>query len=254
MRPLILTILCAILLAGCGKTDVQRDAADEQNPRVRKGLEQMHLKNWDGAIDQFEKALEKDPKLARPDLELALIYHQYKDDYVSAIYHYKRYLKKRPDTEKRPLIIDWIRQAKISLAGEIGRSSGDISDELIRLKRENNLLRQQLEAFQGKTAPAPAVANVKTILTEPPPVKAAPAAATPAAEPKKVTTPAKPVEPSAPAVPRTYKVVPGDTLFRIARNVYGDGSQWKKIYEANRDTMQNENDLKAGQIITIPVL
>ncbi|MGE4488538.1 MAG: LysM peptidoglycan-binding domain-containing protein, partial [Kiritimatiellales bacterium] len=144
-------------------------------------------------------------------------------------------------------ILDWIRQAKISLAGEVGRSVGDISEELVRLKRENNLLRQQLEAFQGKAAPAPTVTNVKTILTEPPVVTQKTAAvAQPAPEP------AKPIEKPTPAAPKTYTVRAGDTLSSIARSVYSDTGKWKQIYEANKGTMQSENDLKAGQVLVIP--
>jgi LysM repeat protein len=182
-------------------------------------------------------------------LELALIYHQRKNDYIKAVYHYERYLEKRPAAEKRPLILDWVRQAKISLAGEIGRTSGDISEELVRLKRENNLLKQQLEAFEGKTAPAPTVANVKTIVTEPPVVTQKTIAAV---EPK--PEPTKPVEPVNKKIPKTYTVRSGDTLSQIARTVYGESSQWRKIYEANRDKMESENDLRAGQVINIPNL
>ncbi|MGE4489375.1 MAG: tetratricopeptide repeat protein, partial [Kiritimatiellales bacterium] len=107
MKKILLPILLALLLAACDQTGAQRDAVDEQDPRVRSGLEQVHLQNWDKAIAQFEKALAKNPDLARPDLELALIYHQRKNDYIKAIYHYQRYLEKRPATEKRQLILDW---------------------------------------------------------------------------------------------------------------------------------------------------
>ncbi len=227
-------LLCTFL-AGCGKNGEQRDAADEKNVYVRRGLEQIHLKNWDCAIEQLERAVAKNPKLARPDLELALIYHQQKDDYICAIYHYERYLKKRPVTEKHSLILNWIRQAKLSLAGEIGRVSGDISDELVRTKRENNLLRKQLDAFK-RSASIPSIAKRKTTVNTSPQIL-------------------KPIEKNQPIVPmsRTYKVLAGDTLSRIALNVYGDQNKWRKIYQANSEIMRNENDLKPGQILSIPV-
>lgn len=245
-------MFCSLILCGCSNGT---DATDEENPLVRKGLEQVHLKNWDKAVELFRKALNKDPELARPDLELALIYHQYKDNFVYAIYHYEQYLDKRPETEKKPLIRDWIRQAKISLAGEIGRTAGDISGELVRLRRENNLLRQQLEAFSDKSIPAPKVASVKTLVDDPPEIlqpDPEPVIETP--EPTPVSPqPVQRIQTPKPEI-RTYKVLPGDTLMRIARSVYGDGTKWRRIYEANLDSMENENDLKVGQIIRIPPL
>lgn len=40
--------------------------------------------------------------------------------------------------------------------------------------------------------------------------------------------------PDTKAIPQTYVVKPGDTLFGIAKAVYGDGSRWKDIYNANK--------------------
>jgi tetratricopeptide (TPR) repeat protein len=232
MKKTFLFITCALLLAGCGqKSGATLDTADEKDSRVRKGLELVQQKDWDPAVKQFDAALAKKPELGRPDLELAMIYHQQKKNYVRAIYHYERYLEKRPLTEKRALIQEWIKQAKVSLAGEVGGAEGDVAEQLVRLTRENNMLRKQLENTGGSN-----VANVRTLLTEPPP---RPVAAAPVAE-----------KPAATAKP--YTVRPGDTLSRIAGSVYGDATQWRKIYEANREQMKSETDIKVGQTLVIP--
>ncbi len=229
------------MFSGCDGS-AQRDAADEKNPRVQKGLEQAQLRQWDAALRQFENALEHNSDLARPNLELALIYHQQKKNYVRAIYHYEHYLEKRPNSEKRNLILGWIGQAKISFAAQIGQTTGSISEELIRLTRENNLLRKQLEKTADTLTATPIA---KPVLAKPPVVKPEP---TPVSQ--------KPVQRIQTPAPRTgtYKVLPGDTLSRIAKAVYGDSGKWKEIYGANLDKMSSENDLKAGQTITIPSL
>jgi nucleoid-associated protein YgaU len=49
-----------------------------------------------------------------------------------------------------------------------------------------------------------------------------------------------------------HTVAPGDTLYHLARKYYDDSTMWKKIYEANEDTMENESSLIEGQILIIP--
>jgi hypothetical protein len=51
---------------------------------------------------------------------------------------------------------------------------------------------------------------------------------------------------------RTYTVVPGDTLWGIAKRYYGDGRQWPKIYRANTDRIKNPNLIYPGQLFRIP--
>lgn len=227
-------LLCT-LMTGCGqKSGAQLDTADEKDAYVSKGLELVQQKDWDSAVKQFDAALIKKPELARPDLELAMIYHQQKKNYARAIYYYERYLEKRPLSEKRPLILEWVKQAKISLVGEVGGAGSDVSEELVRLTRENNLLRKQLEPASGSSAPSPA------------------ATAKPFQETSSLQPATAARTTSAATAARTYQVRPGDTLSRIAVSVYGDASLWKKIYEANCEQMKNESDIKAGQTLTIP--
>lgn len=52
---------------------------------------------------------------------------------------------------------------------------------------------------------------------------------------------------------KTYTVVRGDCLWNIAKKFYGNGSQYTKIYDANRDKIKNPNLIYPGQVLTIPV-
>lgn len=55
-----------------------------------------------------------------------------------------------------------------------------------------------------------------------------------------------------PASGRTYTVVRGDSLWRIAQRYYGDGRLWGRIYEANRDKIRNPRLIYPGQTFIIP--
>ncbi len=50
----------------------------------------------------------------------------------------------------------------------------------------------------------------------------------------------------------TYTVKPGDTLSRIAYEVYGDATQWRKIQKANQDMLGTGVNVKAGQVLDVP--
>lgn len=55
-----------------------------------------------------------------------------------------------------------------------------------------------------------------------------------------------------PAAEQTYTVVKGDSLSKIAKRVYGDAKQWRKIYEANKDQIKNPDLIHPGQTFRIP--
>jgi LysM repeat protein len=51
---------------------------------------------------------------------------------------------------------------------------------------------------------------------------------------------------------RTYTVVAGDSLSKIAKREYGDASKWHRIFEANRDKIQNPDLIHPGQVLNLP--
>ena len=57
---------------------------------------------------------------------------------------------------------------------------------------------------------------------------------------------------SAPTEPETYTVQSGDTLWKISEQVYGDGSNYMKIFEANTGLLENPDQIFPGQELTIP--
>ncbi len=50
----------------------------------------------------------------------------------------------------------------------------------------------------------------------------------------------------------SYTVKRGDTLFSISRQIYGNPQQYTSIFRANRDQLQSYDDLRVGQVLSIP--
>src|SRR6185437_9177920 len=49
----------------------------------------------------------------------------------------------------------------------------------------------------------------------------------------------------------TYTVKAGDTLMKIAFENYGDLYKWKDIYDANKDSIKNPNNIPPGTVLKI---
>ena len=51
---------------------------------------------------------------------------------------------------------------------------------------------------------------------------------------------------------RKYTVKPGDSLSKISREFYGDANQYMRIFEANKNILNDPNKIQPGQELTIP--
>ena len=50
----------------------------------------------------------------------------------------------------------------------------------------------------------------------------------------------------------TYTVQAGDTLSRISKQFYGDAGKYMRIFEANKDQLNDPNKIRVGQVLKIP--
>jgi nucleoid-associated protein YgaU len=51
---------------------------------------------------------------------------------------------------------------------------------------------------------------------------------------------------------RTYTVVKGDSLSKIAKREYGNANGWRRIFDANRDQITDPDLIHPGQVLRIP--
>jgi 5'-nucleotidase len=103
-----------------------------------------------------------------------------------------------------------------------------------------------------QTAAKPALRPAVVDIAPTPPVLAAPVQPIQPIQPVAIAEPAAPASftGSAHAGGGSYTIQKGDTLYKIAREKYGDGKQWQKIASANPGL--SPSALKVGQKITIP--
>lgn len=51
---------------------------------------------------------------------------------------------------------------------------------------------------------------------------------------------------------RIYTVKEGDSLSKIAKREYGDANEWRRIFEANRNIIDDPDLIHPGQKLQIP--
>ena len=222
------SMLCfgLMLCMGCDGRVSWMDSKEEAGPLMQRAALRANEGNVDSAIRLYGKVLQKDNSSGRAHLDLALLLHDHKKDYVGAIYHYKRYLDLRPPTEKRDMIKGRIRLAEQLFAATImvpGKQYDRISD----LQAENMKLRTEIDRLGRRLAAGPKLATA-------------------ARETKKAPR----QDTSRPVI--TYRVKRGDTLSSIATSLYGDVHRWKEIQIANADILGNSEVVKVGQLLIIP--
>ena len=51
---------------------------------------------------------------------------------------------------------------------------------------------------------------------------------------------------------QTYTVVSGDNLSKISKHFYGEANHWRRIFDANRDILDDPDMIRPGQTLKIP--
>lgn len=138
-----------------------------------------------------------------------------------------------------------------------GKKRGDSSAELDNIAEADT-------AQVDSSAPAAEATTADVAVPQPDDAKPADTtqAQTPSADPTPPMTTPPPETPVAAAAPAaaatasatagedgTYTVQKGDTLMKIAFNLYGDISQWKAIYDQNKDTLKKASQLDSGMTL-----
>ena len=237
------SILACVAGVGCSGNAARQDRADERDPYYRRAQARQNVQDIDGAIQLYQKALERRPELGRAHFELGMLYEQYSNDYIRAIYHYQRYLELRPTAEKKKMVEDTIWHLKLAFAASLPAQPSAAVQEIAMMRQEIESLKAELklkESAPVSSKPVPARATTTASANEKTPSASA-----------ALTPPSPQPLPAQPAV-ESYVVQPGDTLSKIAGKVYRDTTKWEQIYNANRGTLASPQSVRPGQTLKIP--
>jgi len=208
--------------------------------------------DYSGAAEAFERALETNPRSASAHFELGLLFYENLGDPAAAIYHFEKYLKLDPKSNKADLIKQFVADSKKELAR--GAPLGSVNEQVKReleklvlekekLARDNAALQQQIEQLKTQAPQRPTgspISSSQTVAQAQVPSSSQPA---PSADPAATAR-----EPSSTASGKTHVIKAGDTPYSIARAY---GVKLASLLGANPGV--DPRRLRPGQTLAIPV-
>jgi tetratricopeptide (TPR) repeat protein len=276
--------LAALLLgAGCGG-DNSSLSIEKDDPLYREGLQLTREGRTPEALAAYLKLIAKRGDQApESHLDAGLICLENIKDPIAAIYHFKKYLAFEPNSPNavyvRGLVDAATREFARTLPGrpmDSQTGGGELLEQVASLQRENDQLKAELLEVRSRDASAAGVtaAAAPVAVGEPAGSTALTPAAAEADSAPVVLTPVAPAETAAPPPPppviperaapaakaspsssaRNYTVQAHDTLYGIAKKVYGSATNAKvqAILQANRRVLPSANALKPGMELRIP--
>ena len=288
-RYFMMACVVAVVLCGGCRRVAKLDSSEQKSALMIKAYAAEDSGDYKKALAIYRKTIATYPQFARPHLDAGLLYQERFQDYISAIYHYQRYLEMRPHTEKKVMIKKNIKASKDAFATQWLKKQGGGSKEdqqrvCLELRNRNRVLSNRLSRVQrelealhksshgsgrgGKSGAAAHSSPVVGSKMEPGRFSArsvsrshryehsfGPAGGASRRNPviqSYYTVKSTASNTTSDVTPRTYTVRRGETLSRIALRVYGDATLWPKIQRANRDILGSSVDVKVGQVLKIP--
>lgn len=176
------------------------------------------------AVSLYEAALDGTAKTAEVHYKLALLYDDKLKSPLDALHHMDRYLELAPTGAHVRDAKAYKKEGETKLLTQISKGSPATQQEAVRLKNDNQLLREQLTALRAQKALPPATVNAK----------------------------GEAVQKAIPPGARTHTVQAGETLSTIAQKYYKNKTRWKDIQDANFNSLDGTVKIKPGMTLIIP--
>jgi LysM repeat protein len=244
--PSALAILLCVSLNGCLPSG-QSQMDDENEAHFLAGKSCNSSMDYAGAVEEFDKALEVNPRSAAAHFELACLYAQKQPDPAAAIYHFERYLKLRPEASNAGIVNQWITNCMQDLAKTTLHLPGspELQVQVRALVAENKRLQDEndrLKAYIAGRFQTQTNSSIQVQSPVQPTESPSPGAASDSSQPKPGFGSRQPT-----VAARTHTVQPGESPYGIARKY---GIKLDALMAANPGLVPTR--LQVGQKLNIP--
>lgn len=267
----VLFVMAAIAVSGCfdpeTRTKEMRDC-----PTMKAAVDAERRGDVNTAIECYVKVASMYPDEPMPYLQLALLLQEHKNDYLGAIYNYRRFIdnaKTFNDRQELTAISNRINKAKLCVAQELLRtiSSSSASPE-VRAFQDFTNLNRELEKYKKQISEKDETIllkdkEIRRLMNEVFSKQLVIDKMKESISSDKIKQSSDELEsiweddeklytgPNGETY-RLYKVKSNDNLSRIANSVYHNASMWPRISTANSDKIDKSNTVKAGDVLLIP--
>ena len=177
-----------------------------------------------GAVSLYEAALDGTAKSAEVHYKLALLYDDKLKSPLDALHHMDRYLELAPSGPHIKDAKAYKKEGEVKLLTELAKGSPITQQEAIRLKNDNQTLREQLTALRAQKALPAATINAK----------------------------GEAVQKAIPPGAKTHTVQAGETFSTIAQKYFKNKARWKEIQDLNFNAAEGTIKIKPGMVLMIP--
>lgn len=270
MKSYILPAIVAsmAILAGCGRaTSMQKADSATDSPEMKAAISAERLGNYEEAIALYQRTIDSYRSAPLAHLQLALLLHEYRRDYLAAIFHYRRYIETATGAGARDLsmisnriekveqllsakYVRAIAESEASDSVQLMKSYAELDQKVDVLAKRNAMLVSSNETLQAEIKRLNG--RIDGLLVWIAKIQSSPTDGS-ASIGRLDSITVKDADGNE-KVLQTYEVRKGDSLSVIAENVYGDRTLWPRIRDANLDKIKNGDRVKPGDILVIPPL
>ena len=251
---LLAIFLLSLLLAGCSNEGISA-TQERDETHYRRATRLLKEDRRQEALAAFLRVIEKRRDAPESHLEAGRLYLDHIKDPITAIYHFRKYLESRSDSEESDLVRQLIDTSKKAFARGLpaqpyanGIERLDLLALVGQQKAENLRLKQRLAASNQKISEW----ERRRVLFQTLPPASIPSRAELTSGQTTASQESSGRRQEAGERPEFYIVEGGDTLSRISYKIYGNPGNWMSIFQANRDTLEDPNDLRIGMELRIP--
>lgn len=131
-------LIACTVLCGCAED------SKEINLKLSEAIAAESSQNYDVAEKLYHEVVRETPHEALAHINLALLLHNHRKDYLGAIHHYMAYLELVPDSDKATLVRQHLETVKALYREDVARE--DIAKYQEKLTRECDNLKKEVTA------------------------------------------------------------------------------------------------------------